>query len=153
MTTIARTAAPAYPVLDGSVKRHPVKALAESLKSDDLAGAKRAFVQIIRQAPPEATWNPDSGLANIGRALQDGDMPAARKAAQVAWDEFRSTLGPALPTPPVPRAPSAPSAPSTMPAEPEVWPQMGTHLTPDPASELGPANTGTAVGTRLNVVA
>lgn len=131
MTPIARTMAPAIPpaVIDGAAQRHPVKALAESLQADDLSGAKRAYAQIIRQAPPGATWNPDGGMAHIGRALREGDVEAARKAAQVAWEELKATHGPGSPTTPVPRTPT--------PAE----------------SKDPPTNTDGMVGTRLNVVA
>jgi len=133
MMTVDRSMAPtsALPAFDGAAKRHPVKALAESLKADDLAGAKRAYVQIIRQAPPDAAWNPDSPLAAIGRALRDGDLPAASKAAQAAWVELRAAHGPA------------------QPVTPDPWPT--TPSSPAPVTER--TNTDGAVGTRLNVVA
>lgn len=133
MMTIDRSMAPtpALPDLNGAARRHPVKALAESLQADDLSGAKRAFAQIVRQAPPDAAWNPDSGLANIGRALRAGDLPMARKAAQVAWEDLKSAHAPGLPKTPEPRTPGI--------------------STPEPV--VAPTNTGQAVGTRLNVVA
>jgi hypothetical protein len=110
MTTITRsmplTTEP--PPASNPAGRQAVKALAQALKSEDLQAAKEAYVQILKNAPAGATWNPDSPLATVGRALRDGDIATAQEATKAALQALRPSRGPSIPEQPVP-----PKAPST----------------------------------------
>jgi hypothetical protein len=108
MTTITN----APPTIDRTPPGNPagrqaVKDLATSLKSGDLDGARQAYVQVVKNAPEGATWNPESHFAEIGRALKAGNLEAAKEAAKAAWDERRPSAPPV--TPGVPEPVLAPS--------------------------------------------
>jgi TolA-binding protein len=59
-------------------QRDAFKALAQTLKSGDLDGAKQAYAAIVRNAPDGATWNSQSPFAQLGRQLVAGDMTGAQ---------------------------------------------------------------------------
>jgi hypothetical protein len=72
--------------------------LRRALRSDDLDTAKQAYVNVVRNAPDGATWNPDSPFAQVGKALVAGDMEAAKSAyaAMVKSHIPRYTIDPPL---------------------------------------------------------
>lgn len=110
MTTITRStpliAEP--PQASNPAGRQAVKALTQALKAEDLPAAKEAYAQILKSAPAGATWNPDSPLATVGRALRDGDIAAAQEATKAALQALRPHRDPSIPVEPEP-----PKAPST----------------------------------------
>ena len=57
------------------------KSLKSALQSNDLAGAQQAFAA-LSASNPQAASNPSSPLAQLGQALQAGNMPAAQQVAQ-----------------------------------------------------------------------
>jgi outer membrane protein assembly factor BamD (BamD/ComL family) len=57
-------------------------ALAQALQSNNLGAAQAAFTTLTANMPSSATSNPNSKLAQIGQALQNGDVAGARQAAQ-----------------------------------------------------------------------
>jgi len=59
------------------------KSLKTALESNDLTGAQQAFAALAA-SNPNATANANSPLAQLGQALQAGNMPAAQQVAQ-AW--------------------------------------------------------------------
>ena len=108
MTTISNvTPALDRPPPGTPAGRQALKDLAAALKSGDLDGAKQAYVQVLKQAPEGATWNPDSGFAEVGRALKAGNVEAAREAAKAALIDRRPSTPPV--TPGVPEPAAAPS--------------------------------------------
>lgn len=88
------------PVAPGG--RQAVKDLAASLQAGDLGAAKQAYVQLVKNAPDGATWNPESAFAQLGRALKAGDLAAAKEAAKAAWQDFRQATPPVIPGVPEP---------------------------------------------------
>jgi hypothetical protein len=77
--------------------------LTKSLRSGDLDGAKAAYKSMVANAPPGASWNPDSPFAQLGRALKAGDLDAAKTAVV---DMVRSRVDPPVESPqPVPQEP------------------------------------------------
>ncbi len=108
MTTITNASPPIDRTPPGQpAGRQALKDLAASLKSGDLEGARQAYVQVLKQAPEGATWNPDSGFAEVGRALKAGNVEAAREAAKAALIDRRPGASPV--TPGVPEPAAAPS--------------------------------------------
>ena len=59
------------------------KSLKSAIQNNDLAGAQQAFAALSANNP-QATANPNSPLAQLGQALQSGNMAAAQQVAQ-AW--------------------------------------------------------------------
>lgn len=109
MTSISTTLPSVERSLPGTpAGRQAVKDLAVSLHSGDLETAKKAYVQIVKNAPDGATWNPESAFAELGRALKAGDLAAAKEAAKGAWQDFRPA-----PPPVTPGVPAPAPAPST----------------------------------------
>jgi hypothetical protein len=88
--------------------RQAMKDLTQALKTEDLGAARQAFVQVLKNAPEGATWKPDSGLAEVGRALLAGDVVAAKEAGKAALQGLKPQQPPATPGEPEP-----PKAPST----------------------------------------
>lgn len=88
--------------------RQAMKDLTQALKAEDLGAARQAFVQVLKNAPEGATWKPDSGLAEVGRALMAGDVVAAKEAGKAALQGLKPQQPPATPGEPEP-----PKAPST----------------------------------------
>ncbi len=105
MTTITNASPPIDRTPPGTpAGRQALKDLASSLESGDLDAAREAYVQVLKQAPPGATWNPDSGFAEVGRALKAGNVEAAREAAKSALIERRAAATPVTPGVPEPVA-------------------------------------------------
>lgn len=123
LATISTTVTVKAPVTV-SPERQAVRDLGKSLRAGDLDAAREAYVDIIRNAPEGATWQKDSGFAQIGKALVQGDLEGAKTAFA---DTIKGKIG--LP---------AGQDPGTPPSEPPV---------PVPSS------TGGASGSLLNVVA
>lgn len=109
-------------------QREAIQSLARSLRAGDLDGARQAFVDVVRNAPEGARWNPDSAFAALGRALQEGDLEAAREAARKAAAEGLGKLRDV-------RSPTEPGTPLPI------------------AAQATTASTGGMAGTTLNVVA
>ena len=59
------------------------KTLKTAIQNNDLAGAQQAFAALSANNP-QAAANPNSPLAQLGQALQSGNMAAAQQVAQ-AW--------------------------------------------------------------------
>jgi len=79
-------------------QRTAFKELGQALKSGDLAGAKQAYADVVRNAPAGATWNPDSAFAQVGKALASGDVDAAKSAfGDMLKSHHHSHDTPALP--------------------------------------------------------
>lgn len=98
--------------------------LASSLRSSDLDGARQAYADIIRNRPEGSSWKPDSDFAQIGKALVQGDIEAAKSAAA---DAIKGKIG---------------QQPGPLP-EPVPVESTGSV----------PSSTGGAAGSVLNVVA
>jgi hypothetical protein len=76
--------------------------LSKAVRTGDLDDAKQAYMNIIKDAPPGATWNPDSAFAQLGKALKQGDLASAKTIIVQAVQDARAAHAPA-PTPtPVP---------------------------------------------------
>ena len=56
------------------------QALQQALKSNNLDAAKTAYASLTANTPPNALSNPNSPLAQLGKALQSGDLAAAQQA-------------------------------------------------------------------------
>lgn len=84
------------------VSRQALKDLGAALRSEDLDGARQAYVQVIRNAPEGATWNPDGAFAEVGRALKAGNIEAAREAAKAGLQALRPDAAPVNPGVPGP---------------------------------------------------
>lgn len=103
MTTIANALPSIDRTLPGTpASRQALKDLGASLRSGDLDGARQAYVQVIRNAPEGATWNPDSAFAEVGRALKAGNVEAAREAAKAGLQALRPDASPVNPGVPEP---------------------------------------------------
>lgn len=55
------------------------QALTKALQSNDLSAAKAAYAKLTSDNPNAASNNPNSPLAQIGQALQKGDLAGAQK--------------------------------------------------------------------------
>lgn len=103
MTTISNPLPAVERTLPGTpTGRQAVKDLAVSLQSGDLGSARKAYVQIVKNAPDGATWNPESAFAELGRALKSGNLEAAKEAAKAAWKDFKPATPPVTPGLPEP---------------------------------------------------
>ena len=89
--------------------RQAVKDLTIALKNEDLAAARTAYVQMLRNAPEGATWNASGPVADVGRALVQGDVVAAKEIARTALQGLK----PERPANTTPGEPSTPKAVST----------------------------------------
>lgn len=91
--------------------REAIKGLSQALSADDLGGARKAYAAVVRNAPEGAQWKPDSAFAEMGRALVQGDLPAAKEAAKAGLSELRERLAARPPQiGPTPRPPAAATA-------------------------------------------
>jgi hypothetical protein len=61
-------------------QREAFKTLAKTLGAGDLAGAKQAYGDVVRNAPVGATWNSQSPFAQLGRQLLSGDVSGAQSS-------------------------------------------------------------------------
>ena len=61
-------------------RRLDFQALSKALKSNDLAGAQKAFAALQQDAPTNANNPLSSDIASLGSALQSGDLAGAQKA-------------------------------------------------------------------------
>lgn len=114
MTTITTSAssapfAGARPQPANPEGRQAVKDLTVALKNGDLAAAKTAYAQMIRSAPEGTNWNTTGPVADVGRALVQGDVVAAKEIAKAALQ----TLKPERPLSTTPGEPSTPKTVST----------------------------------------
>jgi hypothetical protein len=116
------------PMPPASPMREAVKDLSQALKGSDLAGARQAYVAVVKAAPDGATWKPDGAFAQMGHALVQGDLPAAQEIAQAAMKDLRDRLG--VRPPPVEPVPAPPVEASAV-----------------------PSSTGGTAGATLNIVA
>jgi hypothetical protein len=76
--------------------------LAKSMRTGDLSAARKAYADVVKNAPAGASFTPGSPFAEIGKSLAKGDLASAQEA-------FRSLLrgaigkhGGTAPQPPVP---------------------------------------------------
>ncbi|MCA6218736.1 hypothetical protein KGA65_19515 [Ideonella sp. B7] len=65
--------------------------LGKALRQGNLDAAKDAYKAILKNPPPNATWNPEGSFAQLGKALARGDMAQARSIATEAVKEIRSS--------------------------------------------------------------
>ena len=72
------------------------KSLKTALESNDLTGAQQAFAA-LSASNPNATANANSPLAQLGQALQAGNMPAAQQVAQ-NWQSNQQSSTASSPT-------------------------------------------------------
>lgn len=56
------------------------KALSQSLSTGNLDEAKAAYANLTKNRPAQSASDPNSPLAQLGRALQGGDLGAAQQA-------------------------------------------------------------------------
>jgi hypothetical protein len=70
----------AQPVRATSPERQDFKSLAKALRSGNLADAKTAYANIVKDAPAGATFPSGSPFAEVGKALMSGDVDAAKTA-------------------------------------------------------------------------
>lgn len=98
--------------------------LVVSLRAQDLQGARQAYADIVRNRPEGSTWQPGSEFAQLGKALVQGDIEAAKT---LVVDAIKG------------RIPASPG--------PEPAPK------PAPAGLAVPSTTGGASGQVINVVA
>lgn len=89
--------------------RQAVKDLTVALKNEDLAAARTAYAQMIKSAPEGTTWNTSGPVADVGRALVQGDVAAAKEIAKTALQGLK----PERPTNTTPGEPPAPVSVST----------------------------------------
>jgi hypothetical protein len=61
-------------------RQQSFQALAHALKSNDLAAAKTAYASLTGNGSNSAASNANSPLAQLGQALQNGDLGAAQQA-------------------------------------------------------------------------
>jgi len=61
-------------------RKQDFEALSQALKSNNLDAAKSAYASLAKNAPSGAASNPNSPLAQLGKALQSGDINAAQQA-------------------------------------------------------------------------
>ena len=73
-----------------------VKNLFSSLKSGDLGSAQKAFASLSSGAN---SVSPNSPMAQIGKALQSGDLSTAQNLAQAMLDKRASQTASAAPSP------------------------------------------------------
>ena len=104
--------------------REATRDLALALRNNDLAGAREAFVAVVKSAPDTAQWDPESSVAAVGRALLKGDLPAAQEAAKAGLAGLRDKGAPVSPDP-----------------------------RPAPQPQPGPSSTGGLAGTTISLVA
>lgn len=71
--------------------------LGKALRQGDLDAAKDAYKDILKNPPPNATWNPDGAFAQVGKALAQGDVQGAKAIAADAIKELRSGQRPLPP--------------------------------------------------------
>jgi len=74
-TSATQTGTPAW-----QQRKQDVDDLAQALKSNNLDAAKAAYASLAKNAPAGAANNPNSPLAQIGKALQSGDINGAQQA-------------------------------------------------------------------------
>ena len=60
-------------------RQQGLQALAKAVQSGDLDAAKAAFANLAKNAPVHSNANASSPLAQIGQALQGGDLTGAQK--------------------------------------------------------------------------
>jgi len=71
--------------------------LGKALRQGDLDAATDAYKDILKNPPPNATWNPDGAFAQVGKALAQGDVQGAKAIAADAIKELRSGQRPLPP--------------------------------------------------------
>ena len=81
----------------------PMRQLTQALRNDDLEGARKAWVEVVRNAPDGATMPKDGAFAEVGRALLAGDMAEAKHVAtEFLRERIHGVRPPGQPvTPPV----------------------------------------------------
>lgn len=90
--------------------REDVKALGKALRGDDLPAARAAYVDLVKQAPEGAQFQPGSPFAELGKALVQGDMDTAKAAFAAA---LRGAAGQSPPIKVEPAISLAPTVSST----------------------------------------
>jgi hypothetical protein len=98
----ASSAAVATPAVVSPAPRDAFKPLAQALRAGDLTAARSAYADIVKQAPEGATFKPGSPFAEMGKALLQGDVDAAKV-------DFRAMVKGALTQPPIVSPPPAPA--------------------------------------------
>lgn len=63
-------------------RKQDFQALSQAMQSGNLDQAKAAYAQLVKDSPAGATQDPNSPLAQIGKALQTGDIAGAQKAME-----------------------------------------------------------------------
>ena len=61
-------------------RQQDFKALSQALSSNNLDAAKTAYASLTSNGSNNAASNPNSPLAQLGKALQSGDLSATQKA-------------------------------------------------------------------------
>ena len=88
-------------------RQQDFQALAQALKTNDLTGAKAAYASLTGSGSSSASSNPNSPLAQLGQALQNGDLGAAQQAlSALRSGHHHSGTASNLPAPAAPTATS-----------------------------------------------
>jgi hypothetical protein len=61
------------------LRQQNFQALSKALQSNDLNAAKAAYASLTSNAPNNASSNPNSPLAQLDKALQNGDLASAQQ--------------------------------------------------------------------------
>ena len=96
-----------------SFERGAMRDLAKALRTDDLEAARRAYAEVIRNAPSAMQFPRASPFADLGRALAQGDLKAAQDAFR-AMGRGRLDGGAGVPLPPSPLPPQPLDAMGTL---------------------------------------
>jgi hypothetical protein len=77
--------------------RQAIPSAGQGLAPRGSGRAKDAYKDILKNPPPNATWNPDGAFAQVGKALAQGDVQGAKAIAADAIKELRSGQRPLPP--------------------------------------------------------
>jgi hypothetical protein len=117
-------------------KHQNFKSLKTAIQNNDLTGAQQAFAA-ISASNPGAVSNANSPLAQLGQALQAGNMPAAQQLAQ-SWRSAQEGKG--APPPPADANAAVSSFLQTLSASSSAAGASATATNPDNAT----SSSGTA---------
>jgi outer membrane protein assembly factor BamD (BamD/ComL family) len=92
-------------------RREAYKEMGSAMQSGDLSSARSAYATMVRNAPPGATLQAGSPMAQLGKALVTGDMSAAQStwSEMVAKHQGSDGVAPQAPVDTLPNTPSASS--------------------------------------------
>jgi hypothetical protein len=85
-----------------SPERQAFSDLAKSIRTGDLSAARKAYADIVRNAPADASFTPGSPFAEIGKSLLNGDVAGAQEAFRTMLRGATGRDGGTAPLPPAP---------------------------------------------------